>query len=178
MHFVAPGFAALPGSAEFRCFVAAYPGPEPEPQETPVSSYQLRFVGADRLPRTLSEFDVARFFSLLPDDAKEIEERFRADRRLGVAVQFVFLRASGRPLDRLAIVPKALLHHLAKELGVARTSIASLRSIYRRRETLYDHQRWARERLGLRNFDGDEPAALQELASLDELVKGAERWLF
>ena len=67
-----------------------------------MSSYQLHFVGADRLPRTLSEFDVARFFSLLPDDAKEIEERFRADRRLGVAVQFVFLRASGRPMNQLA----------------------------------------------------------------------------
>jgi hypothetical protein len=66
--------------------------------------------------------------------------------------QFVFLRASGRPLDRLAVVPKVLLHHLVKELGVARTSIASLRSIYRRRETLYDHQRWARERLRLRNL--------------------------
>jgi hypothetical protein len=94
------------------------------------------------LPRTLSEFDVDRFFSLLPDDAKAITERFRADRRLGVAVQFVFLRACGRPLDRLALVPKTLLHHLVKEPGVARTSIASLRSIYRRRETLYDHQRW------------------------------------
>jgi hypothetical protein len=123
---------------------------------------------------------------LLPDEAEEIRERFRADRRLGVAVQFVFLRSSGRPLDRLAVVPKALLHHLVKELGVAHTSIASLRSIYRRRETLYDHQRWARERLRLRNFDGDELAALQEqlglqasdVASLDELVKGAECWLF
>ena len=45
-----------------------------------MSSNHLRFVGADRLPRTLSEFDVARFFSLLPDDAKEIRERFRAAR--------------------------------------------------------------------------------------------------
>ncbi|NDZ17058.1 hypothetical protein C7T35_32390 [Variovorax sp. WS11] len=61
-----------------------------------MSSYHLRFVGADRLPRTLSEFDVARFFSLLPDEAKEIRERFRVDRRLGVAVQFVFLPTGAR----------------------------------------------------------------------------------
>jgi hypothetical protein len=144
------GFYAFCGSlVSRRCrdaqnsgsFVAAYPGPEQEPQETIVSRYQLRVVGADRLPRTLSEFDVARFFSLLPHDAMEIEERFRPDRRLGVAVQLVFLRASGRPLDRLAIVPKALLHHLAKELGVARACIASLRSIYKCRETLYDQVR-------------------------------------
>ena len=114
-----------------------------------MSKYHLRFVGADHLPRTLSEFDVARLFHLARADAQAISERFRADRRLGVAVQFVFLRASGRPLDRFAVVPKALLVHLAKELGVTQTSIASLRSMYRRRETLYDHQRWAREQLGL-----------------------------
>jgi hypothetical protein len=116
MHVVTPWFRRLAGNRKIRCFAAGYPGPKPEPQETPVSSYPLRIVGAERLPRTLSEFDVARFFSLLLDDAKEIRERFRADRRLGVAVQFVFLRASGRPLERLAIVPKALLHHLVKEL--------------------------------------------------------------
>ncbi|MDM0002815.1 DUF4158 domain-containing protein [Variovorax sp. J22P240] len=109
-----------------------------------------------------------------------------SDRRLGVTVQFVFLRASGRPLDRFAVVPKTLLQHLAKELGVTQTSIASLRSIYRRRETLYDHQRWAREQLGLGNCGEEELAALKtqlrvqanDAASVDELVKGAERWLF
>jgi hypothetical protein len=51
---------------------------------------------------------------VLSDDALAIRERFRADRRLGVAVQFVFLRACGRPLDRLAVIPKDLLHHLVK----------------------------------------------------------------
>jgi len=55
---------------------------------------------------------------------------------------------------------------LVNELGVARTSIASVRSIYRRRETLYDRQRWSRERLRLRNFDGEEAAALQEQLGL------------
>jgi len=132
-----------------------------------VSKYHLRFVGADHLPRTLSEFDVARFFHLAPADAQAISERFRADRRLGVAVQFVFLRASGRPLDRFAVVPKTLLQHLAKELGVTQTSIASLRSMYRRRETLYDHQRWAREQLCLdRARAGQDPDA----GSLSDLL--------
>lgn len=37
-----------------------------------VSSYHLHFVGVDRAPRTLCEFDVARYFSLLPDEAEEI----------------------------------------------------------------------------------------------------------
>ncbi|MBT2303890.1 Tn3 family transposase [Variovorax paradoxus] len=151
-----------------------------------MSKYHLRFVGADHLPRTLSEFDVARFFHLAPNEAEAIRERFRADRRLGVAVQFVFLRASGRPLDRFAIVPKTLLQHLAKELGVTQTSIASLRSMYRRRETLYDHQRWAREQLGLGSCGDDELAALKaqlrvqanDAASIDELVKEAEHWIF
>jgi len=107
-----------------------------------MSTYQRRFVGAEQLPRHLSEFDVEQFFRLLPDDVLAIRDRFRADRRLGPALQLVFLRASGRPLDRFAAVPKHLLRHLSTELGLAAINIASLRTLYVRRETLYDHQKW------------------------------------
>src|SRR2546428_11101346 len=146
-----------------------------------MSTYYLRFVGTDELPKSLSEFDVQQFFYLTPDEIAAIHGRFRADRRLGPALQLVFLRASGRPLDRFSVVPKTLLHYVSKELGLTATSIASLRTIYKRRETLYDHQRWARERLGLRAFDDPLLAELrQELkaqakdaACVDDLVKGA-----
>ncbi len=50
------------------------PWPGAKTEETPVSSYQLHFVGADRLPRTLSEFDVARFF-------RPAARRCKGDRR-------------------------------------------------------------------------------------------------
>ena len=45
-----------------------------------MSTYQRRFVGAEQLPRHLSEFDVEQFFRLLPDDVVAIRDRFRSDR--------------------------------------------------------------------------------------------------
>ena len=44
-----------------------------------MSTYQRRFVGAEQLPRHLTEFDVEQFFRLLPDDIVAIRDRFRAD---------------------------------------------------------------------------------------------------
>ena len=76
-----------------------------------MSTYHRRFVGVTQLPRLLSDFDVEHFFRLLPDDVTAIRERFRADRRLGPALQLVVLRATGRTLDRVSAVPKTLLRH-------------------------------------------------------------------
>ncbi len=98
----------------------------------------LRFVGATELPRSLSDFDVEQSFRISNADIAAIRERFRADRRLGVALQLVFLRATGRPLDRTASVPRALLRSLRVALGVAETTIASLKTIYERVATLYE----------------------------------------
>ena len=58
-----------------------------------------------------------------------IKERFRADYRLGPALQLVLLRAAGRPLDRFVAVPKTLLRYVTDALGMTGASIASLRSI-------------------------------------------------
>jgi TnpA family transposase len=151
-----------------------------------MSTYQRRFVGAEQLPRHLSEFDVEQFFRLLPDDVVAIRDRFRADRRLGPALQLVFMRAAGRPLDRFAAAPKNLLRHLSAELNLNSTSIASLRSIYARRETLYDHQKWARAHADLDLPDTADTAKLQialaefakDAASVDELVNQAMNWLY
>jgi TnpA family transposase len=63
-----------------------------------------RFVGLEKLPSRLSRFDVEAFFSLSSDDVASIKARFRSDRHVGVALQLVFLRATGRTLDRLAVL--------------------------------------------------------------------------
>ncbi len=55
----------------------------------------FRYVGSDRLPMRLSEFDVERYFALTDSDVAVLNERFRTDRRAGAAIQLVFLRASG-----------------------------------------------------------------------------------
>ena len=144
----------------------------------------LRFVGATELPKSLSDFDVEHSFRISAADIAAIRERFRADRRLGVALQLVFLRATGRPLDRAASVPRALLRSLCTALGVTETAIASLKTIYERVATLYEHQQWARNHAGIAPPDDAVMTglgkALESLAttaaSVDELVQEAELW--
>lgn len=107
-----------------------------------MASYEFRYVGADSLPSRLSEFDVQQYFRLSQLDVAALNERFRADRRAGAAVLLLFMRASGRPLDRFTALPKALLYQVGQALDIRAPTIASLRSIYARRQTLYEHQLW------------------------------------
>jgi hypothetical protein len=89
-------------------------------------------------------------------------------------------------LDRTASVPRALLRSLCAALGVTETAIASLKTIYERIATLYEHQQWARDHAGIAPADDAVMTgvgqALESLAttaaSVDELVQEAELWLF
>lgn len=146
----------------------------------------LRFVGATELPKSLSDFDVEQSFRISSTDVAAIRERFRTDRRLGAALQLVVVRATGRSLDRTSSVPRALLRSLCSAFGLTETAIASLKAIYERVATLYEHQRWTREFAGITEADDATMAALGEAledlagtaASVDELVQEAELWLF
>ena len=151
-----------------------------------MAGFHLRFVGSKELPKSLSDFDVEQSFKLSSGDIAAIRERFRTDRRLGAAVQLVVLRATGRVLDRATYLPRTLLKSLCHSLGLGETAIGSLKTIYKRVATLYDHQKWAREKAGISDVDD---AVLAELAitlaeltktaaSVDDLVQAAERWLF
>ena len=48
---------------------------------------EFRYVGQDRMPTRLSEFDVERYFALTDSDVAAVNERFRRDRRAGAAIQ-------------------------------------------------------------------------------------------
>lgn len=151
-----------------------------------MASFEYRYIGAESLPARLSEFDVQQYFRLSKTDVEAISARFRADRRAGVAVMLLFLRASGRPLDRVSTLPRALLHHVGEAIGGRAPTIASLRSIYQRRPTHYEHQLWAKEYLGLKDVDKSTSdllvdylnAQANEVSSVDELVTSACRWLY
>jgi TnpA family transposase len=148
--------------------------------------YRLRFVGVERLPRSLSEADVEEYFSLSSEDIAMLRERFTKQKRIGGALQYLMLRETGRPLDQTAALPRVLLRTLHEPLGVPEVTLASLRALYKRRATLFEHQQWAREHAGLREPEDDDVIALKEAlndwarsaASIDELVKSSERWLF
>lgn len=69
---------------------------------------------------------------------------------------------------------------------VSPPSIASLRSIYKRRQTLSKHQLWAKTYLDLRELEPDDETALTatllaqaaDASHADDLVQSASQWLF
>lgn len=149
-------------------------------------SFAKRFIGVENLPTRLSEFDVQQAFCLSQDDIAAISERFRHDRRVAAAIQLLFLRASGRPMDRFASVPKTLLRSVCEALQTPAVSIASLRSLYERRQTLYEHQAWAGAYLGLQDLDEGQVTQLEQVLTIaaleaahpDDLAETARQWLY
>jgi TnpA family transposase len=149
-------------------------------------SFAKRFIGAENLPTRLSEFDVQQSFCMSAEDIAAVAGRFRHDRRVAAAVQMLFLRASGRPMDRFASVPKTLLRAVCEAFQTPAVSIASLRSLYARRQTLYEHQAWARTYLGLQDLDAAGVDQLQKVLAIsaleaahpDDLAETARMWLY
>ena len=149
-------------------------------------AFALRFVGQETLPSRLSEFDREQFFELSSADMTAIREEFRSDHRLPAALMLLFMRVAGRPLDGFTVLPRNLLRHTAQVLGVSPPSIASLRSIYKRRQTLSKHQLWAKTYLELRDVEPVDEALLtaalsaqaEDAPHTDDLVLSASHWLF
>ena len=149
-------------------------------------AFALRFVGQEGLPPRLSEFDREQFFALTLADVAAIREQFRSDHRLPAALMLMFMRVAGRPLDGFNVLPRNLLRHTAQVFAVSPPSIASLRSSYKRRQTLSKHQLWAKTYLGLRDLEPDDESALTtallalaaDASHADDLVQSASHWLF
>jgi hypothetical protein len=147
---------------------------------------EFRYVGHDRLHARLSEFDVGHYFALTNSDIAAINERFRRDRRAGVAIQLVFLRASGHTLDHVGTLPRQLLRYIGERLCLPTPTIASLRTLYQRYKTLYEHQVWTCEYLGLTSIGPNHWATLEawmrqdatEALTLDEWLQRAHCWLY
>ncbi len=149
-------------------------------------AFALRFVGQEALPPRLSVLDREQFFTLTSADVAALREQFRSDHRLPAALILMFMRVAGRLLDGFNVLPRNLLRHSAQILAVSPPSTASLRSIYKRRQTLSKHQLWAKTYLGLRELELDVEAALTtallaqaaDASHADDLVQSASHWLF
>jgi len=117
-------------------------------------AWHVPYLGWTRLPAEVSEFEITHFFSLRPEERSAVLTRYRDSLRLGAALQIGFLKMSGRPLDAIQRMPADLLKHLGEQLEIEAPTIATLRALYlRRRRTLYEHQRWAMEFLGMIRFE-------------------------
>lgn len=137
--------------------------------------WHRQFLGRTQLPPTLSALAISEFFTLNSGEARSVLTRYGLDMRLGTALQIGFLKMCGRPLDKLQRIPLAVFEYLSPQLGGAPPEIATLRAIYgQRRKTLYDHQQFALDTLGMTRFDftADAPRVLDVLC--DEVRAGID----
>jgi hypothetical protein len=119
-----------------------------------VQRWQIPFLGRSSIPRQLSLFEIEQFFSLTSEELRAIRTRRGSLNRLGVALQVGFLRMTGRQLNSVRVLPQPILAHLGQQLDIAVPAIASIRALYRRERTLYEHQVFASDLLRFRSLSG------------------------
>lgn len=144
-----------------------------------------QYLGWDQFPDDLTDPEIAHFFSLAEDERRVVDRRRRPLNRLGVALQIGFLRLAGTPLNSVEMIPPRLLAHLGVELGIAPPRLASIRALYRRRRTLFEHQEVAKRALGLRDLTEHGERALNghlrreagDKFQVDDLELAARAWL-
>lgn len=110
------------------------------------------YLGWERFPEDLSSTEIAHFFSLSDDERLAVFHHRRAVNRLGVTLQIGYLRMTGLPLNSVEMIPPQVLSHIGRALDIAVPDLASIRALYRRRRTLFEHQHAARKALGLRDL--------------------------
>lgn len=151
-----------------------------------MQSWHTTYLGLRELPREISPFELQAFFTYSRPERELINARRGDTHKLGLALHIGFLRLSGRLLDAVHIVPATLWRHLGEELGVAAPELASLRALYGRGRTLFDHQQLACDVMGFRWMSEHQRRALvralrdevARCADRDQLLVFARRWLY
>jgi hypothetical protein len=151
-----------------------------------MESWRRQYLGLEALPASLTSAEIEFFFTPTEQDRVFVSNRRRPLTRLGLILQIGFLRMTGRPLALFERLPAAVLACAADHAGLSAPRIATLRSIYRRRMTLFQHQRIAAEALGFQTLP--EHAARKLTAYLrrqantqlerTDLVQDARIWLY
>jgi TnpA family transposase len=144
-----------------------------------------QYLGWERFPANLTEAEVASFFSLSGDQRRAVCRRRRPLNRLGLALQIGFLRLTGASLNSVEMIPPQVLAHIGAELGIAPPRLASIRALYRRRRTLFEHHDAAKQALGVRDLTEHGERALNGFLRreagdkflVDELEQAARAWL-
>ena len=150
-----------------------------------MQSWQSTYLGMREMPREISAFEMKAFFTFESTGRQLIDARRGDAHKLGWALHIGFLCMSGRLLDAFRVVPGTLWHHLGRELGIDAPDIASMRALYGRDKTLFDHQQVACAALGFRWMSEHQRRALvRELreavsrcADRDQLLIRARQWL-
>jgi hypothetical protein len=118
-----------------------------------VRTFQSTYVGRHDFPKSLPDFLLQQWFTLNDRDRRATRKAFRSRHRIGAALQLGFVGMTGTTLRSLEYVPAAVLRHLGRQFKQPVPDIATLRTLYRRRRTRFEHQRWPIQQWGLRDFD-------------------------
>ena len=153
---------------------------------TDIHRWQHQYLGANSFPKTLSAVELRAFFTFSEEELAAVRKRFRTNLRVAGALNLGFLKMTGNLLEVTQIIPRKLLRHISTQLELPALTIASLKAIYTRPKTLYEHQWWAMETLGFSKvppqFETDLLLFLgqeaQYAASVDALVGRAKEWLY
>jgi hypothetical protein len=151
-----------------------------------VRAFQSTYVGRHDFPKSLPDFLLQQWFTLNDRDRRAIRKAFRSRHRIGAALQLGFIGMTGTTLRSLEYVPAAVLRHLGRQFKQPVPDIATLRTLYRRRRTRFEHQRWAIQQWGLREFDSAIERRLTEhlhartdaTLSRRRLEQAAREWLY
>lgn len=139
-----------------------------------MQGWQTPYLGLRDLPRELTEFELQAFFSFSRAELALIARRRGDNHKLGLALHIGFVRMSGRPLNSVRAVPTVLLRHLGQMLDIETPDLASLRALYARGRTLFDHQQQACEALGFAWMTEHQRRALVRILR-DEVAHSADR---
>ena len=151
-----------------------------------MQDWRAQYLGLTTFPTTLTVAEIDELFMLGDDIARVVRARRTPLTRLGLVLQIGFLRLTGRSLNSVQVIPPAVLARAGQAADISAPQFASIRSIYRRRMTLHQHQQAAMAALGFKDY-GDASARaltghLRRMAtqSFDSaaLTRQAMTWLF
>ena len=148
--------------------------------------WQHPFLGLTHVPATLTAFEIDRFFTLTAHEHAQVRQTHTPLHRLAIALQVGFLRMTGRVLNNVKLIPRPVLAHLGQQLGIDVPTLASIRSLYRRKRTLFEHQTRAADMLAFRILpDKARPwlvkflrGEAQDLLSTDQLIVATRVWFY
>ncbi|GAE32025.1 transposase [Halalkalibacter hemicellulosilyticusJCM 9152] len=101
------------------------------------------------IPSTLSNWELAYYYTLTQDDIEVIRRRRRDHNRLGFAIQICLFRYPGWSLSDIKNVPDKVINYVANQLQVD----ASEFKLYSEREqTKHEHMEEIRKYYGFSNF--------------------------
>ncbi len=142
-------------------------------------------IGEAAFSSPLSDLESDVFFTLAPDEITAIRERRGDLNRLGLALHLCVVKMTGHAKMSARLVPQSVLQHVASQLDLPSPDLASLRSLYQDRTTLFRHRKLAVELAGFQEASAGARSGLlqyvrQEILSstAPEILTGkAARWL-